>query len=55
MESEITSLKNKLIIYKTTGKLPPDIVEQIQDILLNGRKQEDFESMLERVEQLIKK
>ena len=55
MESELTSIKNKLIIYKTTEKLPPDIVLQIQELLLNGRKLEEFQTLLERVEKLIQK
>jgi hypothetical protein len=54
MNSDITSLKNKLIIYKTTGKLPNEVVLQIQELLLNGKKKEDFESMIEKVEKIIR-
>jgi hypothetical protein len=54
MDSDLNSIKNQLIIYKTNGKLPNDIVIQIQELLLNGKKLEEFESMLKKVEKLIK-
>jgi len=55
MDDIITNIKNKLIVYKTTEKLPIEVIQEIQDVLLNKRKIEDFESLLNKVESLIKK
>ena len=55
MDSELTNIKNELIIYKTTEKLPSEVIKEIQDTLLYGKKIEDFKSLLLRVRHMLGK
>jgi hypothetical protein len=52
---DLLGIRNKLIVYKTYEKLPYDIVTEIEDVLLNKSKIEDFEKMLQKVEDLLVK
>ena len=52
MNDLMTNLKNKLIIYKSTKKLSKEIVIQIQELLLNGRKIDEFKIMIDKIDKL---
>ena len=47
------TIKNKLIVYKTYERLAFDLIKEIEDALLNKHKLEDFERLLEKVENSI--
>ena len=53
MDEEITSMKNKLIIYKTNEKLSKDMIILIQNLLLNGKKREEFSFLLKKIEDIL--
>lgn len=47
---EITAIKNKLITYLTYGKIPKNVMVEIQEALLRKRDPKDFIQLLEKVE-----
>lgn len=47
---DVTSIKNKLIIYKNYGGLKRELVSEIQDTLLSKTKPNDFMQLLKKVE-----
>jgi len=51
----ITSIRNKLIIYKTYGNLSKELVEKIQTDLMTKTKSSDFEDLLKKVENEVEK
>lgn len=51
---DITSIKNKLIVYKNNNKLKPETVRLIQDTLLNEKKADSFKDLLGQVEKELK-
>jgi len=51
----MTEIRNKLIVYKNYGGLSKQKVSEIQEALLNLRKEEDFVRFLEEIEKGIKK
>lgn len=53
---EITSIQNKLIIYKNNNKLPAELVKEIQDTLLGKKvKKEDLLKLLNKIEEKLNK
>ena len=48
---DITTIKNKLITYKTYGGLKKELVNEIQDTLLKKTKPIDFATLLKKVEE----
>jgi hypothetical protein len=47
---DATSLRAKLIMYKTYGHLNDELVKEIQDELIHSTKESDFEKLLKKVE-----
>jgi len=47
---DVTSIKNKLITFKTYGGLKKDLVDEIQTALLTKNKESDFAALLKKVE-----
>ncbi len=52
---EMTAVRNKIITYMNYGKLPKEMVTEIQETLLKNTKEEVFLNLLKKIEEYIKK
>lgn len=48
------AIKNKLITYMNYSKLKKELINEIQNCLLTKTKNEDFEKLLQKVENELK-